>query len=69
MKKWVLGLTVVLLIMGIAGYTALRPLWANKVYDGVSVDGVQVGGVSREEMSQLLTVWQNRQQNKNITLY
>ena len=70
MKKWVLALTAFLFLAAIGAYTALWPLLQEgKVYSGVSIDGVHIGGTSREEVVQLLSVWQKKQQNKNITLY
>lgn len=70
MKKWMLALTAFLLLAAIGAYTALQPLLQEgKVYSGVSIDGVHIGGTSREEVVQLLSVWQKKQQNKNITLY
>ena len=44
-------------------------LFESKVYSGVSIEGIHVGGISREDMTQLLAVWQKQQQNKKIMLY
>ena len=39
------------------------------IYKGVSVDGVDLSGRSREEVIQLLSLWQKEHHNKNIALY
>jgi len=38
------------------------------IYKGISVEGVDMSGRSREEVAQLLSVWQNKHHDKNIVL-
>lgn len=69
MRKWVLGLAALLFICAAFGYWSFKPFFGAKVYAGVTIEGVHVGGISREEVAQLLTLWQKKQENRNITIY
>lgn len=69
MPRWSIGIAVILILILAGSCVLLRPLWDNRVYAGVSVGGIHVGGTSKAELSQILTVWQQQQLNKNIMLY
>lgn len=53
----------------IAAALALRPLLADRVYDGVAVEGVNVGGLSREELGQLLAAWRQDYRGRRVVVY
>lgn len=46
-----------------------QPLFWDKVYAGVALEGVDVGGRSREEIAQILSVWQREQANRQVVVY
>ena len=57
-------------IVVILGVLFLMPsLYYPNVYKGVMIEGVDLTGYSREEVAQLLSVWQKKQHEKYITLY
>lgn len=70
MKKWMQAVVVLVFVMMVVGGFVMRPLFQdNRIYTGVTIDGIHVGGISKEEAAQLLSIWQRQQQVKNITLY
>lgn len=70
MKKWVLAVAALGFVVMIVSSFVMRPLFQNsRIYSGVTIDGIHVGGISKEEAAQLLSIWQRQQQIKNITLY
>lgn len=51
------------------GWVLVRPLFFSKVYAGVAVEGVDIGGKSREEVRQILSLWQDNYHHKNLKVY
>lgn len=69
MKRWAgIALTVAILAIGAAAFWLTRPLFAQTVYNGVTVGNVEVGGKTRNEVAQLLAAWQKNQKAKPILL-
>lgn len=70
MKKWRgVFLAALIFVTGSAGWYCIHFLLWNRVYAGVSLEGVELGGCSREEVAQILTVWQKEQSSRQITAY
>ncbi len=46
-----------------------RPLAGGGVYEGVAVEGVDVGGLGREEIRQLLAAWRQEYHGRHIVVY
>ena len=69
MKRW-LGtvLAVTVIVAGIAGFWLSKPLFAQKLYNGVTVGNIEVGGKTRYQMAQLLAAWQKNQHASPIML-
>lgn len=67
-KRLVAAVIVVLLGTGLT-VSGLRPLFWSKVYAGVTIEGVHLGGIGRDEAAQLLTLWQKQQQTRRIAVY
>ena len=60
-------------IMGFMSYTKYLNLLSlvntNKIYNNIKINGVDVGGLSKEEaLEELLSVFQTEQENKTITI-
>jgi len=77
MIKWIIittfTCTAAITIMGFMSYTKylnmLTTVNSNKIYNNISVNGVDVGGLNKEEaLEKLLSVFQTEQENKTITL-
>ncbi|WP_207858052.1 VanW family protein [Lucifera butyrica] len=47
----------------------MHPLFSNRVYAGVVLDGVDVSGKSRDEVAQILLRWQQEYHNRHIIAY
>ncbi|MEN6412871.1 MAG: VanW family protein [Veillonellales bacterium] len=70
MKKWrVALLATFLLVTGTAGWCCIHSLFWNRVYAGVALEGVEIGGCSRDEVAQILAVWQKEQSNRHVMAY
>ncbi len=70
MRKKIISVSVLALIIALSGWFSLvRPLLSTRVYAGVALEGVDIGGRSREQVAQILTVWQKEQRNKQIMVY
>jgi len=63
-KKTWLGMTA----LGILTVVIILFSWYPKVYKGVILEGVDIGGYSREEVAQLLSSWQMQYHNKSIVV-
>lgn len=69
-RQWLLGLAGLLVIASIfCSLIIVRPLYGSKVYAGIAIEGVEVGGHTKAEVAQILQVWQKEQQNKAINIY
>ena len=69
MKNWMgIVLAVVLLVTGVAAFWLTRPLFAQTVYNGIRVANVEVAGKTRDEVAQMLSVWQKDQASRPILL-
>lgn len=70
MRRW-RGKAVILAAMfaftGICFW--LYPLFSSRVYAGVTIEGVSVGGHSQDEVAQLLEVWRQKRQKEKITVH
>ncbi len=68
MKRWagILAMTVSMAMLVI--FWLARPLFSPNIYTGVAVANIEVGGKTREEVAQLLTVWQKDQNTRPILL-
>lgn len=69
MNRHGLVLTAVAAVVVIAGLFSLRPLAYDRIYSGVRVDGVEVGGRTREELAQLLMAWGREYRQRSLALY
>ncbi|QDR78785.1 VanW family protein [Sporomusa termitida] len=69
MKHWMgIILAVAIILTGIAAFWLTRPLFAQTVYSGVRVANIEVAGKSRDEVAQMLSVWQKDQVGRPILL-
>ncbi|HWR44564.1 VanW family protein [Sporomusa sp.] len=69
MKRWVgMILAVAVVLIGTAAFWLTRPLFAQTVYNGVTVASIEVAGKTRDEVAQILYVWQKDQKSKPILL-
>ncbi len=68
-RKTRLVAAIVLVIAVMAVAPLVRPLLAGGVYDGVAVEGVNVGGLSREELGQLLAAWRQDYRGRRVVVY
>jgi vancomycin resistance protein YoaR len=68
-KKWWLWVVMLSIISLLGGFFLVRPLSWPTVYAGVAMEGVDVGGRSREELAQMLTLWQKEYNEKKVTVY
>ncbi|HWR09847.1 VanW family protein [Sporomusa sp.] len=69
MKHWVgMILAVAVVLTGVAVFWLTRPLFAQTVYNGVAVANIEVTGKTRDEVAQMLYVWQKEQTSKPILL-
>lgn len=69
MKKTAAILTLVFALSVVIWACVLQPLCWAYVYDGVMVDGVAIGGKTREEIAQLLAVWKEEYKSKTVSVY
>ncbi|SMD14180.1 VanW family protein [Sporomusa malonica] len=69
MKHWVgIVLAVVIVLTGSVGFWLTQLLLAQTVYAGVTVANIDVAGRTRDEVTQLLYVWQKGQNPRPILL-
>jgi vancomycin resistance protein YoaR len=68
-NKAVVIVIVLAAIFFVTWISVIRPLTWSYVYNGVAVEGVDVGGKSRQEVTQMLTLWQQQYNNKTLTVY
>ncbi|MPM45227.1 hypothetical protein SDC9_91913 [bioreactor metagenome] len=69
-KQWLRTLAVLAVVASLtSGYTFIKPLLGDRVYAGVALEGVELGGRDKSEVKQILTVWHKQQQNKQISVY
>lgn len=69
MKRWVgIVSAVILILTGAAGFWLTRLLLAQTVYAGVTVANIEVAGRTRDEVAQMLHVWQKGQKSRPILL-
>ncbi|SDF85791.1 VanW family protein [Sporolituus thermophilus] len=63
-------MTVIAALVGAAvAASVFSPLLWPRVYAGVTVDGVDVGGIGRAEVYQILLLWQKEQQERRVAVY
>ncbi|MDD4600918.1 hypothetical protein SDC9_13955 [bioreactor metagenome] len=69
-KRWLRTLVILAILTCLTGgYFVIQPFLWQKVYAGVTLEGVEVGGRDKEEVKQILAMWYKQQQNKQITVY
>ncbi|MGL5512692.1 MAG: VanW family protein [Sporomusa sp.] len=69
MKRWAaIVLAVAIVLIGAGGFWLTRPLFAQTVYPGVTVANIEVAGKTRDEVAQMLYVWQKEQKPKPILI-
>lgn len=68
-KKAVIIIALVVAIFSVAWISVIRPLTWPYVYNGVALEGVDISGKTREEVAQVLTLWQQQYSNKTLTVY
>jgi len=69
-KPWlVMTATSAVILISLRLIFLMPSLYYPNIYKGVSVEGVDLSGRSREEVAQLLSLWQKTQHDKNIVLY
>lgn len=64
---WILVASAIIVLSGWISF--IRPLIYTKVYAGVALEGVDISGKTREQVAQILTMWQKEQHNKQIMVY
>jgi len=70
MTKRLFSLILLVLVAFVAGGVLwLRPLFTSRVYAGVTLEGVDLGGKSQAEVRQILALWQQAEQAKQISFY
>lgn len=67
-KRWIIAAAIVAAGTVILGFMT-QPLYWPRVYPGVTVEGVAVGGKGREEVKQLLSLWRQEYRGRQITFY
>lgn len=67
-KSWLFAIAFALLLALAAGLW-VSPLLAAGVYDGVAVEGVAVGGLSRDELRQMLAAWRQEYRGRQLVVY
>ncbi|HWQ60884.1 MAG TPA: VanW family protein, partial [Negativicutes bacterium] len=67
-KTWLVA-AIALIIAIMVAVPAVRPLLAGGVYGGVTVEGVAVGGLSRDELGQLLAAWRQEYRGRRVVVY
>lgn len=66
LKRWLIAAVAVSAI----AFTAMAFfLFSSRIYSGVQLEGVEVGGKSREEVKQLLTMWRPEFRSRHIVVY
>ncbi|MBP2655075.1 MAG: VanW family protein [Firmicutes bacterium] len=70
MKKtrWLI-VAVFAIIVTVGLLLVIQPLYWSKVYAGVVIDGIPIGGKSREEVTQLVELWRQEQRNRKVRTY
>lgn len=69
-KRWLRTLAILVSIVClVGGWLYIKPYYWQKVYAGVTLEGVEIGGHDKEEVKQIITMWYKQQQNKQITVY
>jgi len=68
-NKAVVIVVVLAAIFLVTWISVIRPLTWSYVYNGVAIEGVDVGGKTRQEVAQMLTLWQQQYNNKTLTVY
>lgn len=69
-RKILLCLTgLLILTVSLTGWNIVKPLYGSRVYAGIAVEGVEVGGRSKTEVAQLIQVWRQEQLAKAIDIY
>ena len=69
MRRWAgIILAVAVIAIGAAAFWLTQPLFAHTVYTGVKVGKIDVGGKTRDEVAQLLAIWQQDRVLKPILL-
>ncbi|MGI6092603.1 MAG: vanomycin resistance protein VanB [Veillonellaceae bacterium] len=69
-KRWLRTVAALAILASLTGgYALTKPLFGDRVYAGVALEGVELGGRGKEEVKQILAVWNKQQQNKQITVY
>lgn len=69
MKRWAaIVLAVAIVLIGASGFWLTRPLFAQTIYPGVKVANIEVSGKTRDELAQMLYVWQKEQKPKPILI-
>jgi vancomycin resistance protein YoaR len=68
-KKAVFVSVLVVATAAFAWWSLVQPLTWNYVYAGVALEGVNVGGKSRDEVVQMITLWQQQYNDKTLTVY
>lgn len=67
-KPWVV--VAVLVVVAIVGWAGLiRPLNKPNIYAGVALNGVDIGGKTREEVKQILELWRHEFRSRHILVY
>lgn len=70
MSNKTLSIAVAVVVIAIVSWSSVvRPLTWPYVYNGVALEGVDVGGKTREEVAQILTLWQKQYHHKTLTVY
>jgi vancomycin resistance protein YoaR len=67
-RTW-LGMTALGILAGFLIVLFIFFSWYPKIYKGVVLEGVDLSGYSREEVTQLVTSWQPKYQNKSIVVF
>jgi vancomycin resistance protein YoaR len=62
-------MTAISILVGFFSLIFIFFFWYPKIYKGAVLEGVDLSGYSRDEVTQLLSSWQNEYRNKSIIVY
>jgi vancomycin resistance protein YoaR len=68
-KRTLFAAAIVAIVVTGTAACFTRPLVASAVYPGVTLEGVAVGGRSREEVRQILELWRQEYHSRHILVY
>jgi len=69
-KPWLVMTAIsIVILISLSSIFLIPSLSYPNIYKGVSIEGVDLSGRSREDVAQMLSLWQKEHHDKNIVLY